>query len=108
MLVNIWQKVELYCSNHAEPQKMELVSINGRIYVKCPYGDATKYREEELCKTQLTLNDAEKVFAHIEKVIVDAELDDTVVCLTDYTFTLGRNKYKVFEHDDKIKITKIG
>ena len=107
MIANIWEKVEIYCNKHAELHKLELVSTNSRIYARCPLGDPEKYSEAELCRTQITLKDLEKVLEHIEKVILEAESEDTILCLTDYTFKVGKLNYKVIEHDHKIKITLI-
>lgn len=105
MITGLWNDIELYCALHDVPVKMELTSKKNAIVYQCANGNIDTVKDEALlCKGSLPLKSFEKMLDYISKIMYDAALNDEVPNLKNLEFTIGKFKYKVFEHSDKIKV----
>lgn len=96
MIMNLWNNIELYCGHHDEPQKMDVDMKGKTISYNC---------SNENCKCKIALKDFEKMLDHISKTLYDAELKDEKLYLENYKWKHKKYEYKVFEHNEKIKLT---
>ena len=99
MITGSWDDVELVCRNrHSKPVKMIIQAGPSSLFYACP-----KYKEhdddERACNNRLSLNDYSKMLQHLHNLIVDAELSDEKVNLTNHTWKDKKGtKFKVLEH----------
>lgn len=105
MVTGLWNKIEIYCGLHEEPVEMKLTERRNTVFYECPKSISTDSSyDASLCHNSLPLKDFEKMLDHISKVLYEAEVNNEVPNLKNESFTLGKFLYKIFEHDDKIKI----
>lgn len=105
MVTGLWNKVKIYCDLHEELVEMTLSQKNGVVYYACALGNSENEKDHGvLCKSTLSLKDFEKMLDHISTVMCDAIKNNEEPNLKNTQFTLGKIKYKIFEHKDIIKI----
>ena len=106
MITSLWNKTEVYCAHHEEPQIMDLANSRGIIYYACREGfPENKKDNSSLCKNTLSLKDFEKMLDYISDIMLKAELNNEVPNLKNDKFSIGHYEYRIFEHNDKIKVS---
>ena len=105
MVTGLWNEIEVYCDLHEPPVKMELVNRKNTIVYECMNGNTDIIKDESLlCKGVLPLKNFEKMLEHISHMMYEAAANNEVPNLKHTEFTIGKFKYKIFEHSDKIKV----
>ena len=105
MVTGLWKKTEVYCNMHDELVKMELTEKNGVVFYECLLGKCENSTNgASLCKNTLSLKDFEKMLDYISKIMCEAILNNEEPNLKNTEFTIGKIKYKIFEHKDFIKV----
>ena len=100
MITNSWDDVTLVCCNrHTEPIPMVIQQGPASLFYACP-----KYKDHEIderaCNNRLSLIDYTALLQHLHNVIVQGELRDERINLTNYTWKDKKGTvYKVLKHD---------
>lgn len=106
LITNSWGDVTIVCGNrHAEPIPMVIQQGPSSLFYACPkYKDHAE--DERACNNRLSLTDYTTMLQHLHKVIVEAELNDERVNLTNHTWKDKKGTiYKVLKHEgDKLVI----
>ena len=103
MVTGLWEKTEVYCDLHDAPKKMELVMKNGVVFYQCTLGKDEK-EGAALCNNKLSLKDFEKMLDYISDMMCEAIKNNEEPNLKNTVFRIGKIRYKIFEHHDKIKV----
>lgn len=100
MITNSWDDVTLVCCNrHAEPIPMVIQKGPSSLFYACPkYKDHDE--DERACNNRLSLQDYTAMLQHLHKMIVEAELNDERLILTNYSWKDRKGTlFKVLQHD---------
>lgn len=105
MVTGLWNKTEMYCDMHDSLVKMELTERKGVVFYECLLGKSENVKDESLlCKNTLSLKDFEKMLDYISNIMCEAVRNNEEPNLKNTEFTIGKIKYKIFEHNDTIKV----
>ena len=96
MIQNLWNNTKIYCGNHDRPVEMVVKQGPKSIFYACPeYGK--RYQGERGCPNRISVDAVEKVLNHISCKLEEAG-NNTLLDLTNYTFTLNGIKCTVIKH----------
>ena len=103
MIAGLWDKIEVYYEVSGSAIKMELTERNGIVAYECLSGIESAdgiptYRYV------LPLKDFEKLLERISSMIVDAVKNNEEANLKNTELSIGKFRYKIFEHNDIIKV----
>lgn len=105
MITSLWNKTEIYCAHHDELCLMDLNNSRGVIHYACHESFPENKKDSScLCKNTLSLKDFEKMLDRISEIMLQAELNNEVLNLENVKFSIGQYEYKIFKHDEQIKI----
>lgn len=106
MIMNLWQSIEIYCSNHDEPVKMTIQQGPHSLFYSCPkYYPDNRGEYERACSNRINLVDYEAMINYISELLMDAELNNRADNLTNVNWKSKGIEFYIIEHTkDKIKI----
>lgn len=99
-ITNSWGDITLVCCNrHATMVPMQIESHGASPFYACP-----KYKDhalnERACNNRLSLADYTAMLQHLHNIIVENELHDRCVNLTNYTWRDRKGTiYRVMSHE---------
>lgn len=101
MITGSWNDVKLVCTHrHEEPIPM-ILQEGKTLFYACPkYHTENREEEERACNNRLSLEDYTKMLEHLHNKILDAELNDEHIILTNYTWKDRKGtELTVLEHN---------
>ena len=105
-LINLWDRISIYCLNHPEAEKMEIVSNTELI--KTPFYGCSMYFKDKQergispCPNRLNLDDYQGlVMKFIQHVTENGPLNDYTNYSFDYKGTRQRLYVRVIKYTDK-------
>lgn len=103
MIAGLWDKIEVYYDMVSLTIKMELTERNGVVAYEC-VSVADNSGGVPARRFVLPLKDFEKLLDRISNMIVDAVKNNEEANLKNTELSIGKFKYKIFEHNDIIKV----
>ena len=104
-----WDDITLVCCyRHKEPIPMIIQAGPSSPFYACPkYHEENREPGERACNNRLSLQDYTKMLEHLHKMVIDAELNDEKINLTNYTWKDRKGiEYKVLsQNGDKLVIS---
>lgn len=108
MITGSWGDITLVCSHrHEIPIPMVIQQGPSSPFYACPkYHPENRSLDERACNNRLSLEDFSKMLAHLHSILVDAEMNDEKVNLTNHTWKDRKGTiFKVLKQDgDKLTI----
>lgn len=109
IITGSWEDVTLICGgNHPEPVELVLQQGPSSLFYACPkYHPENRDDGERACNNRLSIEDYTKMLEHLHGVIIDAELNDQRIQLTNFTWKDRKGTlYKVVSQNmDKLVIS---
>lgn len=110
MIKNIWKTVKVYCgSDHDELTELEVEQGMYQLFYACPrYKRENRGDNERACNNRISIDDYEGMIKHVSDLLEEAELNGSMLNLTNYTWKRKGITFKIIEHTkDKIAITML-
>jgi hypothetical protein len=98
-----WGDIALVCTHrHAEPVPMTLQQGPTSLFYACPkYREENREEGERACNNRLSLEDFEKMLAHLDGIRRDSEMANEKPILKNYEWKDRKGTmYKVLEHKE--------
>ena len=96
----LWSRIEIYCMNHPEPVKMEIISNTD--VIKTPFYACKYYvngdEEHSVCPNRLNLDDYQGIVIKFSEIVSEDILNTDY---TNYSFTYKGARQKI-----KVKVLK--
>ena len=109
IITGSWSDVTLLCGNgHSEPVTMTIQQGPLSLFYACPkYHAENREVNERACNNRLSIEDFTKMLEHLHDMIIEAELRDERLQLTNFEWKDRKGtQYKVIRHDiDKLVIS---
>lgn len=102
MITGSWDDITLVCGNtHDEPVNMGRQEGASSLFYACPkYHRENRSEGERACNNRLSIDDFLKALASLHEKIIEAELQDERLQLTNYEWKDRKGtRYKVLEHE---------
>lgn len=102
MITGSWDDITLVCGNtHDEPVNMVLQEGPTSLFYACPkYHRENRSEGERACNNRLSIDDFLKALASLHEKIIEAELRDERLQLTNYEWKDRKGTlYKVLKHE---------
>lgn len=103
IITGTWDDITLVCSHrHEEPVPMVL-QAGKTLFYACPkYHLEQRDLTERACNNRLSLQDYTAMLSHLHQKIMDAEMADEQINLTNYTWHDRKGTvYKVLKHEGR-------
>lgn len=95
VIKNLWDKVTIYCENHAEPVKMELISNTELI--KTPFLACT---HEHPCSNRLNMDDYQGICLKLMKIIDEDPFANLKNSRFDYKGARQKINIRILKYND--------
>lgn len=105
-LLNVWDKISIWCLNHEKPLPMEITQNNENFktpFYACPNRvkeNKSRGRSSPVCANRLNLDDYQGIVFKLNEIIIENPFTN----ITNYTFSYrgARQKIyvKVLKYDD--------
>ena len=109
IITGSWDDITLLCgNNHEEPVELVIQPGPSSLFYACPkYHAEYRSADERACNNRLSIEDFTKMLDHLHGVIIDAELNDQRIQLTNFNWKDRKGTvYKVINHNmDKLVIS---
>ena len=89
-VTNTWEYITIWCLNHEEPVKMEVLTNTEQI--KTPFYACTRNNDEEKCANRMNLDDYQGVVLKFLDMIAEDAFSD----FTNRSFTYKGARQKLF------------
>lgn len=103
-----WNDVTLLCACHQEPVELVLQSGPSSLFYACPkYHQENRIEGERACNNRLSLEDFTKMLEHLHGTIIDSEMRDQHIQLTNFSWKNPKGtQFRVLDHHgDKFTIS---
>lgn len=111
LITGSWTNTKLVCGNHpngTELPEMELQTSGHTLFYVCPKCSAINRNEDEpACKNRLSALEYEKMLNHIASIVADAEEQDEVPHLQNYSWKKKTLAFKILEHDKNKMVVSV-
>lgn len=101
MITGSWEDVQLVCCHrHETPVPMAIQEGPSSPFYACPkYHQENREEHEQACNNRLSLQDYSTMLEHLHKIVIDAELADECVNLTNHHWKDRKGtEFKVLSH----------
>ncbi len=101
VITDTWNDIKLVCCHrHEEPVTMTIQQGATSLFYACPkYHPENRDEDERACSNRISLDDYTKMLEHIHGIIVEAELKDEKINLTNHSWkTRNGIEYKILSH----------
>ena len=108
LITGSWNDVTLVCACHDKPVNMVIQQGPSSLFYACPkYHLENREAEERGCNNRLSMEDYTKMLEHLHGLLVEAEMNDERLQLTNYTWKNAKGtQYKVIKQDgDKMIVS---
>lgn len=112
MIINMWNRVSIYCLNHEKPQKMEVIKNVEKL--KSPFYGCNQYMEEtpegeSPCPNRLNMDDYQGIVLKFLDYVASDGDKGIVTDYTNFTFEYRGGRHKTFVKvlkysDDEIRL----
>ena len=99
--------IHVYCgNNHQELEELKIEEGMYQLFYACPkYQMENRNPNEKACNNRISVDDYENMITHVSSMIEEAEMNNTMLDLTNVKWVKKNIEFTIFEHTkDSIKI----
>lgn len=107
-MLNLWDDVTVVCGNHGEEMPKLHIQEGQSVFYACPkFWAQNRADKEPVCFNRINLIEYTKMLDHIGAILAEAEENDEVRILTNYTWKSKSITFTIVSHVNNKIVVKM-